>query len=326
MGERTREGGWGEDGLVAPVGPTGRTAGRVIALIWLFYLADPFVAAWQEPNRLRGGLGVVSLVVFAGLYAWHFLITPLPSLGRTGFRPSPGPQWPGMLRYAGLAVCAATATVLVGRSAAATWVFLAISGIWALTGWWPFVAAVALGGGYELAAYRLDSWDRDSSLVFGLAVAVIAVTSMTIAVGRSRDLAVAQRENARLAVEEERNRVARDLHDILGHSLTVIRIKAELAARLVELDPVRAREEVEAVEGLAREALADVRGRSKGSVRSRWPARSRGPGPPWSRRASSPTSRASSTASPPTCASSTPGPCARGSPTSSGTAARARAR
>ncbi len=48
---------------------------------------------------------------------------------------------------------------------------------------------------------------------------------------------MAQEENQRLAISEERNRFARDLHDILGHSLTVITVKAELAGRLVDVDP-----------------------------------------------------------------------------------------
>jgi two-component system sensor histidine kinase DesK len=53
--------------------------------------------------------------------------------------------------------------------------------------------------------------------------------------------------------------MARDVHDILGHSLTVITVKAELAARLLEVDPERARAEVADLERLARDALADVR-------------------------------------------------------------------
>jgi two-component system sensor histidine kinase DesK len=53
--------------------------------------------------------------------------------------------------------------------------------------------------------------------------------------------------------------MARDVHDILGHSLTVITVKAELAARLLEVSPERARTEVADLERLARDALADVR-------------------------------------------------------------------
>uniref|UniRef100_UPI0006E41E19 sensor histidine kinase n=1 Tax=Peterkaempfera griseoplana TaxID=66896 RepID=UPI0006E41E19 len=69
----------------------------------------------------------------------------------------------------------------------------------------------------------------------------------------------ARAEVARLASEAERNRIARDLHDLLGHSLTVIAVKSGLARRLAENGSPRAVEEITAVERLSREALADVR-------------------------------------------------------------------
>ncbi len=128
----------------------------------------------------------------------------------------------------------------------------------------PYALTAVIVVLYEVLAHQLPTWERDDSLGFAVVLAVIAVSGIMLAVRRSRDLSEARRENARLAVEEERNRVARDLHDILGHSLTVIRVKAELAARLVDLDPDRARGEAEAVEALAREALADVRGAVEG--------------------------------------------------------------
>ena len=62
-----------------------------------------------------------------------------------------------------------------------------------------------------------------------------------------------------MAVEEERSRMTRDLHDILGHSLTVITVKAELASRLIGTDQARAATEIADIERLAREALTDVR-------------------------------------------------------------------
>jgi two-component system sensor histidine kinase DesK len=76
---------------------------------------------------------------------------------------------------------------------------------------------------------------------------------------RNAQLAEARSEITRLAVAEERSRFARDLHDILGHSLTVVAVKAELAGRLVRLDPEKAEHEIADVERLSREALADVR-------------------------------------------------------------------
>lgn len=74
----------------------------------------------------------------------------------------------------------------------------------------------------------------------------------------NRELVAARDELARLAVVSERLRFARDLHDLLGHSLTVIRAKSELAARLTPADSAPAREMAE-VEALARKALAEVR-------------------------------------------------------------------
>ncbi len=57
----------------------------------------------------------------------------------------------------------------------------------------------------------------------------------------------------------ERERIARDLHDILGHTLSVITLKSELAGRLLERDPARAKSEIEAIERISRAALSEVR-------------------------------------------------------------------
>ena len=64
---------------------------------------------------------------------------------------------------------------------------------------------------------------------------------------------------AELALVAERERVARDVHDVLGHSLTALSIKAELAARLIDVDPARAKAELESIQATARQALAEVR-------------------------------------------------------------------
>lgn len=72
--------------------------------------------------------------------------------------------------------------------------------------------------------------------------------------------ATAAREaQARLAVSEERLRFARDMHDLLGHSLSGMAVKSELASRLAERDPERAAGEMAAVHQLARDALREVR-------------------------------------------------------------------
>jgi two-component system, NarL family, sensor histidine kinase DesK len=72
-------------------------------------------------------------------------------------------------------------------------------------------------------------------------------------------LRTAHAEIEHLAKVAERERIARDLHDVLGHSLSVITLKSELAGKLIDRDPVQARAEIGDVEQTARQALADVR-------------------------------------------------------------------
>lgn len=76
---------------------------------------------------------------------------------------------------------------------------------------------------------------------------------------RNAELRLTQAEVRRLARVAERERIARDLHDVLGHTLSVIAVKSELAARLVDTDPAEATEEMRSVQSTARQALADVR-------------------------------------------------------------------
>ena len=72
-------------------------------------------------------------------------------------------------------------------------------------------------------------------------------------------LARVQAEKEQLAADAERERIARDLHDLLGHTLSVIVLKSELAGKLAERDPARAAQEIREVERIARGALSEVR-------------------------------------------------------------------
>lgn len=87
----------------------------------------------------------------------------------------------------------------------------------------------------------------------------------------NRRLRKANEEIENLAKVAERERIARDLHDVLGHTLSVITLKSELAGKLIERDPQRAKTEIGEVEEISRKALSDVRDairgyRSKGLV------------------------------------------------------------
>jgi two-component system, NarL family, sensor histidine kinase DesK len=81
---------------------------------------------------------------------------------------------------------------------------------------------------------------------------------------QNQKLLRAQDEVERMAKIAERERIARDLHDVLGHTLSVIVIKSELAARLAEKDLARAVREIQDVERISRDALAQVRSTVRG--------------------------------------------------------------
>jgi two-component system, NarL family, sensor histidine kinase DesK len=127
----------------------------------------------------------------------------------------------------------------------------------------PRQAAVAVA--VQVAAAALSFALLDLTVWFLIPATVISalVGAVTIqaAVNRMRNakLAMAQAEVERLAKLAERERIARDLHDLLGHTLSVIVLKSELAQKLLARDVALARQEVAEVERIARDGLAEVR-------------------------------------------------------------------
>lgn len=125
--------------------------------------------------------------------------------------------------------------------------------------------AVPIVAGGTLAALlvpaAVPAWNSGPGWFEAVAVAFTAVTVCAFSeiAATNRALMEARAEVARLASEAERNRIARDLHDLLGHSLTVITVKSALARRLAAAGSPATLEEIAAVEQLSRQALADVR-------------------------------------------------------------------
>ena len=91
--------------------------------------------------------------------------------------------------------------------------------------------------------------------------AIIGVIVMVERINRERDsaLKLSHDEVRRLAALAERERIGRDLHDLLGHTLSMVALKSDLAGRLLDRDPAAARNEIGEVSRVAREALAQVR-------------------------------------------------------------------
>ena len=158
-----------------------------------------------------------------------------------------------------LGVLAVLTVPASGVQALATLVYIGAAAMMVL----PFKYGFAVTGGLLTLTLALDlfvpGYNTGAGLIFGIVVSALAIFGVRQMIARNVDLIAAQETIAQLAVAEERARTARDLHDILGHSLTVITVKAELARRLIHADPDRAEREVADLERLSREALADVR-------------------------------------------------------------------
>lgn len=122
----------------------------------------------------------------------------------------------------------------------------------------PVLGVIGLVGGIALG---------EQFAVF-LAIAGI-VLALSVGFGIERSILEeraerAEQRSAVLAVAAERERIGRDLHDILGHSLTTITVSAQLAQRLVDADPAAAREQIAEIERISRQSLADVRATASG--------------------------------------------------------------
>ncbi|WP_146211145.1 sensor histidine kinase [Quadrisphaera granulorum] len=234
-----------------------RRWGWLLAAVWLVFLLNPLLPALRNPDRSSGAVSVVAILAFAVLYLWSLAFRHR-SRDPYGWALEQEPQ-AAWTTFAALVVLSAISFVGAGIDGAATFVFLAVYALFALPRLAGVVITVGLVVGCLVAPFvdpRLGDLD---GIALSTALAGTTIFGVTATARGGRALAMAQRDLARLAVVEERGRVARDLHDLLGHSLTVVTLKAQLAARLVEADPARAVAEMEEVERLSRDALADVR-------------------------------------------------------------------
>jgi two-component system sensor histidine kinase DesK len=237
-----------------PTGP--RRWGLMFAAIWLFYLLSPLAAAWDR-HDVRGWVGIAATLLFAAIYLavfvrmrWRRSLAPF----RPPMRPAQGLVVVLVMIALGVVMC-----LTIGQKGEAAAVYIAVTCVMCLQTRWAWLASVTVGLVAYAATVWVPGWHRDEGILFGTLVATLAIWGITQSINRNIEVLAVREENARLALDDERNRFARDLHDILGHSLTVITVKAELANRLIDVDLDRARAELDDLERLSRDALADVR-------------------------------------------------------------------
>ena len=218
------------------------------APVWsLLYLGFLFMA-WDEPTREWLRATLVSIAIFLPVYFRCYWLS--------GWR-----QLAHLVAIAGLAFalvpfnqCAHTYLIYAA-------IFLPFTGLRLRTSLLLIVAAVALYMG-ELVLLGV-SW-KTIAIIIGVTLIVsVAVCAANTAHREKRlrqaELQLSHDEIRRLAALAERERIGRDLHDLLGHTLSLITLKSELAARLFDRDPLAARREIVDVERVARDALGQVR-------------------------------------------------------------------
>lgn len=236
-----------------------RRYGWILAAIWLVYLSQPAAAAWHDHDLVLRYAGVATLLAFCAVFLGTF------GLGRR--LRQHGSDVPVLVRASLTGVAAALAGLgylTLGDDASNLLVYLAVMAVFLFgtrAGW--TIVAVLLVASLAIPGV-VPGWQANASVTFQIFMAAVAAWGVALLIQRNVQLAAAREEIARLVRAEERSRFGRDLHDILGHSLTVVAVKAELAGRLARTAPERAEAEIADVERIAREALADVRAAAAG--------------------------------------------------------------
>ena len=227
------------------------------ATVWVLFLLIPLVqlllgpfAQWQ---RLLGIAGIMGFIV---AYVWAFSSTQDPRAVRAG---DPLPDLPirALLgKLAGPILFSMMALPALGWWTAYFFPFFCSLVLFFTTlrrGLPTVITSVAL---LTAASLAWNTHPESRWLVLGAALSGLTIIIARIAVELQERRASAERE---LALVSQREELGRDVHDILGHSLTVLTLKAEVARRLIERDPAAASQELDEVITLARRALADVR-------------------------------------------------------------------
>lgn len=229
-----------------------------IWVFWLFFLMQPIPALLASPLSLLTVAQLCGIVLFTVDYLWitwqiaYLLARPMP----VSLRPDRA-WWIGVGMLFGLAVF-----LVIASKGSATGAFIYVAAcIGGRVNAWQ--AAVSCAG-LTLLALILGTISGSTLAAIADVIFIIPAVGFLVyffsqAIQVNQELRLARREIARLAVSEERLRFARDLHDLLGHSLSLITLKSELAGQLIAENPEQAKREVREVEAAARKALQDVR-------------------------------------------------------------------
>lgn len=251
---------WGrgseEESAARPLTPRGivhaakESGGLAFSLPPVMFVLIPIVFGWIQAPGAPMVLATALLLLYGAMFA-----------ATTGIA-----LYPSRVRLVWFALCTAILLVLVpviGANVLYMVMFQAMTHVLLLPWRWAVPSMVLMSLGVMVIALAIGQAIAAGFAVMG--------TVMAWGIGHGirqqvlqEQLEAAHRRNAVLAVAAERERIGRDLHDLVGHSLTSLTISAQLARRLLDSDPEAARAQLEHIETTVRQALADVRATASG--------------------------------------------------------------
>ena len=216
--------------------------------IWLLFLISPVTAlvVGDAPAQLRI-IGAAATAIFAAAYLVSYLYPTPGALGIFG----------GTLAWtAVLSVLVVVTIPAIGPYALAFLPFLVAIPVFRLPAPWDLMAAFVP---VFITVSLLLLLSEPPALFWQISICIVPIAIM-VPLRRASDSVDRQAGlREQLALSRQREQVGRDVHDILGHSLTVIAVKTDLASKLLERDPRRARAEHDDVLALTRSSLGEVR-------------------------------------------------------------------
>jgi two-component system sensor histidine kinase DesK len=224
--------------------------------VWLIYLIQPVADLFHRHDAAWIAGGLIITLAFCVIY--------MPVLMFSDTRPRLAVYGLGVL-----AVLAAAACLVYGKSWTPLWIYVASAGGMVLTSAFgrhrAFLGVLAITACYLLFC-RVTHLDMATTLAVLLPVVLIglAMIGFRMQITLMRELAQARETVAKLAANEERLRLARDMHDLTGQSLSMITLKSELAAKRLARLPASAERdailtELGDVSRVSRQTLHDIR-------------------------------------------------------------------
>ena len=221
--------------------------GGGLSLIWTF---PTLLSVWEVRDPVAHAVGTLIVAVFAAVF-----LVSVPFARRTTS------GWRRLIPAAVMFALSLSLTPWIGEDVRWMWTFVGVAVAVSSVARRPTWILVLLLSALSFVVGEWSGADTftnvlNSAIILSISIMMLSFVQNITTLERLR---AAQEQVAELAAERERSRVARDVHDILGHSLTVITVKAELAGRLMDAGSPAARDEVGQIEQLSRGALADVR-------------------------------------------------------------------